>query len=444
MSSFCKITIGKTPGATRANAMYITRTGACAQWETRNIPDEEHLGITREDQRRSIADYLCEYAEQGRGERRDYRAVLSFDRPVDRDRALRMAAEWLEATKFKTNPTLYAFHTNTDNPHVHVLVTARDSAGKKLDLSDRQYQSFDKAWAKIYEREIEHGVEATHSEKHREKRQWKQQYGEQRREGKDRSVIVEELGAVPRDTPSIVKFYREKRRDDETRITESLGRESEFLQRVPEDYREPEPEAGRQRGGDQAAGSDAARTGPAAEAVLGSLREAEGRAGVLHAADRGVEAAEVQPQEAIRDGTRRAHEEVDGRVRGAEAGLRRFCEAGDSEGRGECEGEREERGGNLHQLRARVTEGLRAGVAGRGVEALRRAVYAIGQRLKQIPDKLGIIRHEFRQWRGEIWEKVTGKAYRPGIDDVGSGKGLGDAGSPGGKKRERDRGGWER
>ena len=38
------------------------------------------------------------------------------------------------------------------------------------------YQSFDKAWAKIYEREIEHGVEATHREKHREKRQWKKQY----------------------------------------------------------------------------------------------------------------------------------------------------------------------------------------------------------------------------------------------------------------------------
>jgi hypothetical protein len=444
MSSFCKITIGKTPGATRANALYITRTGACAQWETRNIADEEHLGITREDQRRSIADYLCEYAEQGRGERRDYRAVLSFDRPVERDQAMRLAGEWLDATKFKTNPTLYAFHTNTDNPHVHVLVTARDSAGKKLDLSDRQYQSFDKAWAKIYEREIERGGEAVHSEKHREKRQWKQQYGEQRREGKDRSVIVEELGAVPRDTPSIVKFYREKRRDDETRITESLGRESEFLQRVREDYREPEPEAGRQGGGDPATGSDAARTRPAAEAVLGSLREAEGRAGVLHAADRGVEAAEVQPQEAIRDGARRAHEEVDGGVHQAEAGLRGLCQAGDREGRGECEGEREERGGNLRQLRTRVAEGLRAGIAGRGVEAVKRAVHAIGQRIRQIPDELGIIRHEFRQWREEIWEKVTGKPYRTGIDDSGGGKGLGDAGSPGsGRKRERDRG-WER
>src|ERR1700688_2456604 len=119
--SFCKITIGRTPGGTGDYAMYITRTDACAEWETRNIPNEEHLGITREDQRRSIADYLCAYAEQGRGERRDYRAV-------------RMASEWLVATEFKANPTLYAFHANTDHRHVHVLVTARDTSGKKLDL----------------------------------------------------------------------------------------------------------------------------------------------------------------------------------------------------------------------------------------------------------------------------------------------------------------------
>ena len=65
--------------------------------------------------------------------------------------------------------------------------------------------------------------------------------------------------------------------------------------------------------------------------------------------------------------------------------------------------------------------------------------------MRQIPDKLGIIRHEFRQWRGEIWEKVIGKEYQPGIDDVGGAKGLRDAGSPGGgRKQERDRGGWER
>ena len=51
--------------------------------------------------------------------------------------------------RFRDNPALYACHTNTDNLHIHVLVTARDTEGRKLDLSDRQYKSFDKAGAKI-------------------------------------------------------------------------------------------------------------------------------------------------------------------------------------------------------------------------------------------------------------------------------------------------------
>jgi len=71
-------------------------------------------------------------------------------------------------------------------------------------------------------------------------------------------------------------------------------------------------------------------------------------------------------------------------------------------------------------------------------------MYAIGQRIGQIPDELGITRKEFREWRGEIWEKVIGKEYQPGIDDVGGAKGLRDSSPGGGKKRERDRGGWER
>ncbi len=75
------------------------------------------------------------------------------------------------------------------------------------------------------------------------------------------------------------------------------------------------------------------------------------------------------------------------------------------------------------------------------------AMYIIEQRLKQIPDKLGIIAHEFREWRGEIWEKVTGKPYRPGIEDSGGGKGFADSSSShgGGRKIEPDRvGGWDR
>ena len=404
MSSFCKITIGKTPGATRANAMYITRHGACAVWETRNVPDEEHLGITRDDQRRSIADYLCEHAEQGRGERRDYRAVLSFDREVDSGKAMDMAKEWLEETKFRGNPTLVAFHSNTDNPHVHVLVTARDGSGKKLDLSDRQYKSFDKAWAKIYEREIERGVEKDHSEKSGEKTRWKQQYGTERRQGKERAAIVAELGPVPRDTPTIGQFYREQRSHDESRLADSLGRESQLLRRIQEDHRETGLT-------DSGTGDRTAGTNEPAREVLGSLQEAEGRAGVLRPADRGDEAAEVQPAEAIRDGARRGETEAREGVRAAQLELQGVCAGGDRQSGRESQGGTGKRRGDLRELRARVTERFREGVAGRGVEALGRAVRAIEERLKRIPDQLGIVKQQLRAWKADVWQRVTGQPY---------------------------------
>lgn len=43
---------------------------------------------------------------------------------------MEMAQEWIEATWFRDNPARYACHTNTDNLHIHVLVTTRDTGGR--------------------------------------------------------------------------------------------------------------------------------------------------------------------------------------------------------------------------------------------------------------------------------------------------------------------------
>lgn len=425
MSSFCKITIGKTPGATRANALYITRHGACESWETRNIPDEEHLGITREDQRASIADYLCEYAEQGRGERRDYRAVLSFDREVEKDKAMEMAEEWIESTRFGNNPALYAFHTNTDNPHIHVLVTARDVDGKKLDLSDRQYQSFDKAWAKIYDRDIERGVEKDHSQKCEETKSWKQEYGEQRQSGKDRKEIVWELGNIPRDRHTIAEYYQEKRSDDEQSLTDSLERESGLLRGVQEgnrepgpNHREPGPEDREPGGADSGIRSGNPGPGQSAPEVYGSLQDAEEWADVLRSASDPSQGAALPVAEAIRDGARRTEEEIARNVYGAEGALRSDCEAGNSQGRGECEGERAERGGNLQELCDRLTERFRESVA-RGVEGFRHAVQSFGQALKRIPEIREAAKEQFRDWREAAWERFTGRTHQQELEESG-------------------------
>jgi len=440
MSSFCKITIGKTPGATRANAMYITRTGACEVWETHNVPDEEHLGITREDQRGSIADYLCEYAEQGRGERRDYRAVLSFDREVEPDRAMEMAQEWIEATRFRDNPALYACHTNTDNLHIHVLVTARDTEGRKLDLSDRQYKSFDKAWAKIYDREIERGLDDDHSRKCEETQSWKQDYAAHREDGREREEILAELGTIPRDRPTIAEYYQEKRSHDEQSLADSLGYEHGLLRGVQEDYRESGPED-REPGGEDPGTRDCSRgTEWPVDEVRGSLQDAEDRLAVLRDASEGSRGSALPAQETIRDGAGRAQEETLGDVQGTERSLRSDCEAGDRQGRQECEGERAERGGNLQELCAELAEGFRERVA-HGIEELRDAFHSIGEALKSLPDLKEIV-HEFREWRDAAWERVTGQSYGREQGEPERSKGQSKK-LDGGRGHDRDDG-WSR
>jgi len=449
MSSFCKITIGKTPGATHANAMYITRNGACEVWETHNVPDEEHLGITREDQRGNIADYLCEYAEQGRGERRDYRAVLSFDRDVEPEQAMEMAKEWIEGTRFRNNPALYAFHSNTDNPHIHVLVTARDMDGRKLDLSDRQYKSFDKAWAKIYDRDIERGVEGRHSEKCDETTSWKQDYAQQRESGREREEIVAELGNIPRDRPTIAEYYQEKRAHDEQSLADSLGHEHGLLRGVQEGDREPGPyDRGAGPDSRDAAGADPGSRedargadGPTRE-VCGSLQEAEAQLAVLRGADQENDRGALPAPEAIRDGAGRAQESDIEDVQGAELALRSDCEAGDRQGRRECEGERAERGGNLQEICERLTERFRACVA-QGLDGLRDAVQSLGQALKRVPEIKEAVQEQFREWRETVWEHVTSQPYHRQLEDSGEGRG-GSGGRGRGEDNEPDRGGWER
>ena len=427
--------------------MYITRSGACEVWETRNVPDEEHLGITREDQRASIADYLCELAEEGRGQRRDYRAVLSFDCEVEPERAMKMAEEWIRATPFRDNPALYACHTNTDNLHIHVLVTARDMEGHKLDLSDREYKSFDKEWAKVYDRELERGADTEHSWKCDETQSWKEEYAAHRDSGRDREAIVAELGNIPRDSPTISEYYQEKRTHDEQSLADSLGHEHGLLRGVQEGDRESGPD-------DQGVGSESREPGGKdpgtrddnrgaewpAEQVRGSLQDAEDRLAILRDTGEGSRGTALPAQEAIRDGAGRAQEETLGDVQRAERALRSDCETGDRQGCGECEGEREERRGNLQELCSQLAEGFRDRVA-HGIEELRDACHSIGEALKQLPELKEIVQ-EFREWRAAAWERVTGQSYGREQGESESSKGQSKK-LDGGRGHNRDDG-WSR
>ncbi len=215
-SSFCKVTSSAVAGGTGANARYILRERACDRWESRHLPEHAILGATALDRKRSAAEEMDRQAQQGRGSRRDYRIILSFEKSVTSDKALDMAREFLEHSHFKNNPALMAVHRNTDHVHVHVLLVARATNGRKLHLDRRAFESFDKLWARIYQREMsrEQAVTRGSSEElaraRRERSEepgmslaeWRRHYGRLRREGRTPDEIKAVIGPRPK-APSL-------------------------------------------------------------------------------------------------------------------------------------------------------------------------------------------------------------------------------------------------
>ncbi len=116
-------------------------------------------------------------------------------------------------------------------------------------------------------------------------------------------------------------------------------------------------------------------------------------------------------------------------------------EAGDRQGRQECEGEREERGGNLQDICDRLTERFRESVA-RRIDGLRDAVQSLGQALRRVPELKEAVQEQFREWREAIRERFTGQPYHRELEDLSGGR----DGSGGGRgtRDEPERGGWER
>lgn len=92
-------------------------------------------------------------AHSRRGSKRThYRAVLSFEDAVETSNALRLAAAWVVCA-FPRASALLSLHRDTDHPHVHIWLDARQTDGRKIDLSARQYRQLDEMWARLYCRE---------------------------------------------------------------------------------------------------------------------------------------------------------------------------------------------------------------------------------------------------------------------------------------------------
>jgi hypothetical protein len=111
--------------------------------------------------------------EKAKGGRTHYRIVLSFDVPATNEQIRTLTNQFLDDT-FPKAIGFAAIHRDTDHPHVHVYLHARQIDGRKIYLSREAYRTIDEHWARIYSRFAgDRSVYVQHLRKKEQTRQWK-------------------------------------------------------------------------------------------------------------------------------------------------------------------------------------------------------------------------------------------------------------------------------
>lgn len=114
-----------------------------------------------------------EQFEKAKGGRTHYRVILSFDVPATNSQIRDLTNQFLKET-FPKAIAFGAIHRDTEHPHVHLYLHARQIDGKKIYLSRQEYASIDERWAKIYsEFAGARSVYIEHLRKKEETKQWK-------------------------------------------------------------------------------------------------------------------------------------------------------------------------------------------------------------------------------------------------------------------------------
>jgi hypothetical protein len=130
-----------------ANAAYILREDACAEWETHNLEEvktkEKALSYV---ERRAWEEDLKPL--HGTERRNHQRLLLTFPEESNPKEALENAKKFLKQ-EFPNAKAILSAHTNTANLHVHIWLDVRQSDGKKIHLTNSKYKTMDDRYAKF-------------------------------------------------------------------------------------------------------------------------------------------------------------------------------------------------------------------------------------------------------------------------------------------------------
>lgn len=156
------------------------------------LTEKMMAGVTSQNVRRRLKEKVAnvraffgskEEFEKEKGGRTHYRVILSFDVPATNSQIRDLTNQFLKET-FSKAIAFGAIHRDTEHPHVHLFLHARQIDGKKIYLSRQEYASIDEKWARIYsEFEGERSVYGEHLRKKDETKQWKIAAAEAYRKG---------------------------------------------------------------------------------------------------------------------------------------------------------------------------------------------------------------------------------------------------------------------
>lgn len=170
-----KISVGKG-GASGANAEYITRQKDAEKIVLKNLAhlEAKTLGEVRTN---AIAHaYASEDIERAISSkaRTHYRMILSWERDETSDKIVAMAQKYLDTVLPKAK-AIIAAHRDTDNPHAHIWVDARQTDGRKIQLNWKKFATLDEKFAELYDAEYGTNYAVEFKAKKEETRQYKKE-----------------------------------------------------------------------------------------------------------------------------------------------------------------------------------------------------------------------------------------------------------------------------
>lgn len=197
--TFCQFTIGSRElGASARFLRYIANPQAVRDGKD-GVWLKEFPPLLLEVPYAIMVQHLCQtahwqeqreqIAQWGRSEtqtlRTHYQVIVSFESFVSTMQAKQMLSAWMQEVFPKAQAAAFV-HRNTAHLHHHVWIAARQTDGKKINLSARAFRQLDESWNRIYSQAMNRD-----EREHLLKKGQTERFKQLRREGKDKVLGIE-------------------------------------------------------------------------------------------------------------------------------------------------------------------------------------------------------------------------------------------------------------